>query len=116
MLRAKLFQACITEARVAYDGSLGIDQALMDLVGLYAYEKILVANMTNGNRLETYVIPEAAGSRRIVLNGAAARLGSAGDRVIVMSFCTVDEAEVRDGRYRPRVVRLDENNRPLESP
>lgn len=113
MLKSKLHQACVTHADVEYEGSLGIDVELMEAVGLHPYEKVLVANINNGNRLETYTISERFGSRRIVLNGAAARLGSAGDRVIIMAFCQVDESEVREGRFRPRIIRLDEHNEPV---
>lgn len=113
VLRAKLHRACITQADVDYEGSLGIDIELMEAVGLYPYEKILVANINNGSRLETYTIPEPFGSRRMILNGAAARLGSVGDRIIVMSFCWLDEATLREGRHRPRILRLDENNNPI---
>ncbi|MGB2987392.1 MAG: aspartate 1-decarboxylase [Phycisphaerae bacterium] len=114
MLKAKLHQACVTHADVEYEGSLGIDVELMEAVGLHPYEKVLVANISNGSRLETYAIAEPFGSRRIVLNGAAARCGSVGDRVIVMSFCWVAEVEVREGRYRPRVIRLDKHNNPVQ--
>ncbi|GAF74596.1 unnamed protein product, partial [marine sediment metagenome] len=82
MLKAKLHRARITHADVNYEGSLGIDTELMEAVGLLRYEKILVSNVNNGDRLETYVIAEPFGSRRIVLNGAAARRGAVGDRVI----------------------------------
>jgi aspartate 1-decarboxylase len=116
MLRAKLHQACITHSDVDYEGSLGIDIELMEAVGLYPYEKILVADINNGNRFETYAIPEPFGSRRMVLNGAAARLGSAGDRIIVMSFAWVEESQVRDGKHRPRVLRLNEHNDPIPRP
>ena len=74
MLKSKLHQACVTDSNVEYEGSFGIDSELMDAVGFYPYEKVLIANIANGNRFETYVIPEAAGSRRMVLNGAAALL------------------------------------------
>lgn len=114
MLKSKLHQACITDADVMYEGSLGIDTDLMGAVALFPYEKVLVANLNNGSRLETYVIPEHAGSRRIVLNGAAARLGAVGDRVIIMSFCHVEEKLVREGVYRPQVIRLNEHNEPVE--
>jgi len=114
MLKSKLHQARITDANVEYEGSLGIDVELMEAVGLLPYEKILVANINNGSRLETYAISEPFGSRRIVLNGAAARLGAIGDRIIIMSFCSVDEAEVREGRFKPKVIRLDENNEPTQ--
>ena len=114
MLKAKLHEACVTHVDVAYEGSLGIDVELMEAVGIYPHEKVLLANITNGSRLETYAISEPFGSRRIVLNGAAARLGSVGDRVIIMSFCWVEESHVRDGRHRPRVLRLDEHNEPVQ--
>jgi len=114
MLKSKLHQARITDANVEYEGSLGIDVELMEAVGLHPYEKILIANINNGSRLETYAISDPFGSRRIVLNGAAARLGAIGDRIIIMSFCSVDEAEVREGRFRPRVIRLDEHNEPTQ--
>ncbi len=113
VLRAKLHRACITQADVDYEGSLGIDIELMEAVGLYPYEKVLVGNINNGSRLETYAIAEPFGSRRMVLNGAAARLGSVGDRIIVMSYCWLDEAIVREGKHRPRILRLDEHNEPI---
>ena len=113
MLKSKLHQARITDANVEYEGSLGIDVELMEAVGLHPYEKVMVANINTGGRLETYAIPETFGSRNIVLNGAAARHGTVGDRIIIMSFCQVDEADVRNGKYRPRVVRLDERNEPV---
>ena len=114
MLKSKLHRACTTHADVDYEGSLGIDVELMEAVGLYSYEKILAANLTNGNRLETYAIAEPFGSRRMVLNGAAARLGSVGDRMIIMSFAHVSEADVRNGKHRPRILRLDERNEPVQ--
>lgn len=113
ILKSKLHQACVTQADLHYEGSLGVDVELMEAVGLYPYEKILVSNMNNGERLETYIIPEPFGSRRIILNGAAARKGTVGDRIIIMSFCHVEEVYVRDGSHRPRVLRLDEHNEPI---
>lgn len=113
MLKSKLHQACVTHSDVYYEGSLGIDTELMEAVALYPHEKVLVSNMNNGSRFETYVIPEPFGSRRIILNGAAARLGAVGDRIIIMSFAWVSESDVREGRYRPRMYRLDEHNEPI---
>lgn len=110
VLKSKLHLACITHADISYEGSFGIDTELMELVGLYPYEKVLIADVDNGNRFETYVIPEAPGSRRMVLNGAAARLGSVGHRVIIMAFGLVEESLVKSGEHQPRVVRLDEHN------
>ena len=113
MLKSKLHQACVTHADLAYEGSLGIDIELMEMVGLYSYEKILVSNVNNGARFETYAISEPFGSRRIVLNGAAARLGAVGDRIIIMSFAGLLKEDVESGKHRPRVLRLDERNDPL---
>ena len=113
VLKSKLHQACITHSELHYEGSLGIDIELMEAVGLYPYEKILVSNMNNGERLETYAIPEPFGSRRFVLNGAAARKGCVGDRIIIMAFCWLNEADVREGKHKPRVLRLTERNEPI---
>ncbi len=110
MLKSKLHKAVITRAEPEYEGSLGIDRSLMDAVGLAPYEKILISNMSNTNRFETYAIPEPAGSGVICLNGPAARLGSAGDRIVIFAFCSVAEQEVSD--HRPRILILDEKNRP----
>ena len=115
MLRSKLHQACVTDSDVYYEGSLGIDIELMEAVGLLPYEKLLVSNMNNGARFDTYAIAEPFGSRRIVLNGAAARLGTTGDRIIIMTFGYVPEADVREGRYKPRVMRLDQHNNPVQN-
>lgn len=115
MLKSKLHQACVTDANVHYEGSLGIDSELMEAVSLYPYEKILVSNINNGQRFETYAIAEPFGSRRIVLNGAAARLGAVGHRIIIMSFASVLESTVRAGQHHPKIVRLDENNEPVRT-
>ncbi len=114
VLKSKLHQACVTQSDLHYEGSLGVDIELMEAVGLYPYEKILVSNINTGARLETYAIPEPFGSRRIILNGAAARTGAAGDRIIIMSFCRIEESIVREGKYKPSVIRLDERNEPVQ--
>ncbi len=113
MLKSKLHQACITDGDVHYEGSLGIDNELMEMVGLVPYEKILVSNINNGQRFETYAIAEPFGSRKIVLNGAAARLGAVEDRIIIMSFCQVESKLVHEGKHRPKVIRLNEKNEPV---
>jgi aspartate 1-decarboxylase len=113
MLRSKLHQACVTQAEPYYEGSLGIDAELMKAVGIYEHQKLLVSNINTGQRFETYAIAEPFGSRRIGLNGAAARLGCIGDRIIIMTYAFIDDAIVREGRYHPRVLRLDERNNPV---
>ena len=108
ILKSKLHRARLTQCELEYEGSLGIDQDLMDAVGMLPYEKILVVNQTNGTRLETYAIASTRGSRTFCLNGAAARLGQPTDMITVMSFALVDAAEV--GSFKPRIAVLGEGN------
>ncbi len=110
MLKAKLHSARITEAVQDYEGSLKIDQDLMDAVKLSPYEKILVANVENGNRFETYAIPGERGSGVIGLNGATVHMGDVGDRVIIFTFCLVPTDDIP--QHKPLVLILDENNKP----
>ena len=108
-LKAKLHHIRVTQAELEYEGSLTVDRDLMDAVGIRPFEKLLVADLENGNRFETYAIEGKRGSGVCCLNGAVAHLGKVGDRLIVMVFCqlTEDEAAV----HQPRIVRLDDNNR-----
>lgn len=108
LLKSKLHHLRITQADLNYQGSLTIDEDLMDAAGLFPYEKILVANVEQGSRLETYAIPGARGSGIACLNGAAAYLGGVGDRVIIMAFAHVSPEEA--AVMKPQVVRLDEHN------
>ena len=110
MLKSKLHGARVTASDRDYEGSLSIDPDLMELVGIAAYEKILVADVENGNRFETYAIPGQRGSGEIGLNGATTHLGSVGDRLIIFSFCLVPTEEIP--AHHPKVQVLDEKNRP----
>ncbi len=101
--------ARITEAIFDYEGSLGIDEELMETVGILPYEKILISNMENTNRFETYAIPAKRGSGTISLNGPAARMGSPGDRLVVFAFAHITEEEAK--KHKPRIAILDKNNR-----
>ncbi len=96
MLKSKLHKARITESNLYYDGSLTIDQDIMDLADIVPYEKVLVVNINNGERFETYAIPGDRGSKTFGLNGAAARKGTINDQVIVMTFANLDEAELNN--------------------
>ena len=109
VLKSKIHRAQVTAGDVNYEGSLGIARDLMDKVGLVPYERILCGNMANGERFETYAIPAKAGSGEIILNGATARLGRPGDRLTIMSFTEVAEAEAKT--WKPRVIVLGEKNR-----
>lgn len=102
----------VTEANLMYEGSITIDQDLLDAANLLPYEKVQVLNITNGSRLETYTIPGERGSRVCCLNGAAARLTQVGDRIIVISYAEMTPEEAKD--HKPRVVIVDENNDPKE--
>ena len=109
LLRAKLHRIRVTEACLDYVGSLTVDEDLMDAVGIFNYEKILVANVDNGERFETYVIRGPRGSGVCCLNGAAAHKGKVGDKLIVMAWAQVPEDEART--FQPKIGVLDENNR-----
>jgi aspartate 1-decarboxylase len=111
VLKSKLHNGAVTAGDVNYQGSLGVSRELMEAVGLLPYEKILVANITNGERLETYVIPEERPGQ-IILNGAAAHKGQIGDRVIVMSFAQLYAEEVE--AFKPRIAVLNESNEIVE--
>ena len=108
MLKSKLHRATVTEANLNYVGSITIDKNFMEKANILEYEKIQVVDINNGSRLETYVIPGEKGSKVICLNGAAARFVQPGDKVILMTYCQVNENEARE--HKPTVVFLDDNN------
>jgi aspartate 1-decarboxylase len=111
MLKSKIHRATVTQADLHYVGSIAIDRELMKAADLLENEQVVIADITNGARLETYVIPALAGSGTIGINGAAAHLVSEGDLVIIMSYATVEDSEAR--AMKPTVVHVDENNRVL---
>jgi aspartate 1-decarboxylase len=108
ILKSKIHKARVTQADLHYEGSLGIDLDLMDEVGILPWEKILVVNINNGERLETYAIPAPRGSKVFLLNGAAARKGAIGDQIIIMSFGDIDSKEAQS--HLPKIIVLNENN------
>ena len=95
VLKSKLHRANVTGANIRYEGSLTIDIALMEKVGMLPYERILCSNMANAARFETYAIPGERGAGHIILNGAAAHLGKPGDQLTIMSFAEVDYEEAK---------------------
>jgi len=113
MLKSKLHKATVTDAQLEYEGSLTMDSDLMGAVKILPFEKILVANMANGERFETYAIPGEAGSGVICLNGATAHKGSVGDRLTIFAFGIVEEEE--KSSHQPLILVLGENNRPARS-
>jgi aspartate 1-decarboxylase len=108
MCRAKIHRATITASRLDYEGSIEVDSALMEAAGIFEHEMVLVANLANGQRFETYVIKGARHSGVIGLNGAAARLGSPGDKVIIMSVAWLDDAQAK--KLKPQFVQVDQKN------
>jgi aspartate 1-decarboxylase len=114
LLRSKIHRATLTSADLHYHGSLTLDAHLMAAAGLAPHEEIQVVNVNNGARLSTYVIPGAAGSGVVQLNGAAARHGMPGDLVIIMAYGEFEEAEVEG--HHPTVVHVDAANRVVGPP
>ncbi len=112
LLLAKIHNCTLTGANINYVGSISIDQVLLDKAGILPYEQVQVVNNANGERFITYAIPAPAHSGIIELNGAAARLGIIGDRVIIMTYGQLTSEELKN--HTPTVVIVDEKNRPLE--
>ncbi|MFC2000685.1 aspartate 1-decarboxylase [Chloroflexota bacterium] len=108
MLRSKIHRARVTATNVDYEGSITIDKTLMEAADMLPYEMVHVLDINNGARFQTYVIEGEAGSGVIGLNGAAARLVSKGDIVIILSYCTVPDEDAR--HFDPRLVYVDANN------
>ncbi len=109
ILKSKIHRATVTQAELNYVGSITVDEALMKASGIVEYEKVQIADVDNGARFETYVIAGEEGSVIICLNGAAARMVSTGDKVIIMSYARMTPEEVKDNP--PKVVFVDEENK-----
>jgi aspartate 1-decarboxylase len=108
MFKSKIHRATITEANLHYEGSLTLDSLLMEAADMLPYEQVSVLNINNGERFETYVIPGERGSGVVCLNGAAARKGQVGDRVIILTYAEMTDEEAH--RHRPTVVLVDDAN------
>src|ERR1700740_1737020 len=108
LLKSKIHRAAVTGASLHYEGSMTISRDLAEAVGLHPYEKMLVGNMENGERFETYVIYGEAGTGQIQLNGATAHLGKIGDRLTIMNFGSFTPEEA--AKHKPRVIVLNEKN------
>ncbi|MFC1618517.1 aspartate 1-decarboxylase [Candidatus Neomarinimicrobiota bacterium] len=112
ILKSKIHRATVTAANLDYTGSISLDPNLMAAAGLVEYEKVLVADITNGNRLETYVIASHRGTGEVCMNGAAAHLVKRDDLIIVMSFHFVSTEEAV--AFSPTIVKVDEQNQVVE--
>jgi aspartate 1-decarboxylase len=109
MCKSKIHRAHITQAELYYEGSLTLDTALMEAADMIPYEKVQVVNVNNGARFDTYLIPGKKHSGVVCLNGAAARLGAVGDQVIIITYGTYTESELK--RFKPVKVFVDKHNK-----
>ena len=107
MLKGKIHRARVTEADLNYVGSITLDQNLMDAVGFKEFEKVGVLDITNGNRIETYVIKGERNSGQVCINGAAAHLINKNDLVIIVSYCQLSDIEIEN--HKPKIVHVDSN-------
>ena len=112
MCKSKIHRARITQANVDYEGSITIDRHLMQAADLYPFERVQIANITTGARLETYVIEGEENSGVIGMNGAAARLAKAGDAIHIISYAQMDDKTASE--FRPKIIHLDGQNQILE--
>ncbi|MFA5239692.1 MAG: aspartate 1-decarboxylase [Phycisphaerae bacterium] len=109
LLKSKLHHARVTDAKLHYPGSIGIDSALMKAANILPYEVVQIADLNNGNRLQTYAVPADAGSGKITILGAAAKLIKAKDTIIIFSFGYYSPAQAK--KLKPKVILLDKNNK-----
>jgi len=111
VLKAKIHRATVTDARIDYEGSITVDEELLRASDIVPWEKVLIANLNNGSRIESYAIPGEAGSGIVCMNGGAAKYAQKGDLVIIMSFAVMTEEEIE--RHQPKIVYVDKQNRIL---
>lgn len=112
MFKSKIHRATVTQAELHYEGSLTVDEELLEAAGMLEYEKVAVVNITNGERLETYLIRGERGSKEICLNGAAARKGAPGDRIIIITYASMTPEEAKN--HKPTIVLVNEHNTIIE--
>ena len=109
VLKSKIHRATVTDAQIHYSGSITIDKTLMQHAKIIPFEKVMVVSLDSGERLETYVIEGKKGSGEVCINGAAARKILKGDKIIIMSFASINETEAEN--FKPTIVLVNENNR-----
>ncbi len=113
MMKGKLHRVTVTECDLHYEGSISIDETLIEAAGFLVNERVEIYNIDNGERFATYVIEGPRGSGIIGLNGAAARKACVGDRIIIVAYADMDEEEAR--AFKPKVVLADDRNKPMKS-
>jgi aspartate 1-decarboxylase len=109
ILRAKIHIATVTESNLSYEGSITIDEAILKKAGILSYEQVMISNLNNGERFETYVIP--GGKGEVCLNGPTARKGIVGDKIIIFCYSYVEDNKLKE--FKPKIVLLDEKNKIL---
>ncbi len=109
ILRTKLHIATVTESNLAYEGSITIDETILKKAGILPYEQVMISNLNNGERFETYAIPGKKGSGEICLNGPTARKGVVGDKIIIFCYNYVEESKIKG--FKPKIVLLGEGNK-----
>ena len=112
-LKAKIHRARVTQTKLDYPGSIAVDSDLLKAVGIRPYESVLMANVTNGQRAETYVVEAAAGAGEVVILGAAARLFNPKDIIILINFGFYTPDEIQ--KHKPKVIALDKNNKIIKT-
>lgn len=112
MCRSKIHRATVTQAELYYEGSLTLDQALMEAADMLPYEKVQIVNLNNGERFETYIIPGKRNSGIVCLNGPAARLGAVGDEIIIIAYAEYEVEELK--RFKPIKVFVDKKNKVIK--
>ena len=114
ILKGKIHRATVTDADLHYVGSLTLDKDLMEAAGFREYEKIQVLDITNGNRIETYVICGTRGSGKVCINGAAAHLIHKDDLIIIVAYCQIDDGETQN--HIPKIVYVNSENKIIYKP
>ena len=109
MFRSKIHKATVTMAELYYEGSITVDKDLLKTADILPYEKVQVVNLNTGSRLETYTLEGPAGSGMICLNGPAARLGTVGDEVIIITYTTMSDEDAK--KHKPKIVLVDKENK-----
>ncbi|MCW9065490.1 MAG: aspartate 1-decarboxylase [Ignavibacteriaceae bacterium] len=109
MLKSKIHRVTVTQAELYYEGSITVDKGLLEAADILPYEKVQVLNFNNGSRLDTYAIEGTTGSGTICLNGPAARFGSVGDEIIIVSYFHLPDEDAK--KHKPKVVLVDKKNK-----
>ena len=109
MLRSKIHMATVTESNIAYEGSITIDEAILKEAGMLPYEQVMISNVNNGERFETYIIAGKKNSGEICLNGPTARKGVVGDKVIIFCYNYFDDSDIKD--FKPKIVHVNAKKR-----